>query len=187
MSVTRIQEEQNRQGSMGQKYLVIEWLARRGVKVEDLASLVYSIQKKYVPRLTLEDCRESVEHVLEKREVQNAIFTGLSLDEMAEKGLFSEPLATMLCSDDSLYGIDEVLALSIVNIYGSIGLTNFGYLDKVKPGIIGKINEKKGERVNTFLDDLIAAIAAAAAARLAHRARDGCLSLGQEPSACPLD
>ena len=154
------------------KYLTVEWLERRGVTLEDMASLVYSIQKKYLPALTLKECLESVERVLEKREVQNAVFTGLSLDEMAEKGLFAEPLSSMLRGDDSLYGIDEVLALSIVNIYGSIGLTNFGYLDKIKPGVIGKINEKKDRQVNTFLDDLVAAIVAAAAARLAHRERD---------------
>ena len=35
-----------------------------------------------------------------------------------------------------VYGIDEILALSIVNIHGSIALTNFGYADKLKPGII---------------------------------------------------
>ncbi|MGB9661382.1 MAG: phosphatidylglycerophosphatase A [Moorellaceae bacterium] len=173
MGVARIPQEQDHLANLNLKYLTIEWLQRRGVTVEDIASLVYTIQIKYIPHLTLKDCLESVERVLEKREVQNAVFTGLSLDELAERGMFAEPLATMLRRDDGLYGIDEVLALSIVNIYGSIGLTNFGYLDKVKPGIIGRINEKKGERVNTFLDDLIAAIAAAAAARLAHQERDG--------------
>ena len=77
----------------------------------------------------------------------------------------------MLRNDDNLYGIDEILSLSIVNVYGSIGLTNFGYLDKLKPGIIGSINDKKNS-VNTFLDDIVAAIAAAASARIAHRARE---------------
>ncbi|MGI9951796.1 phosphatidylglycerophosphatase A [Moorellaceae bacterium AZ2] len=172
MSVVKALERQQCAFNLNLKYLTIEWLQRRGVTLEDIASLVYNIQKEYVPGLTRQYCLESVERVLEKREVQNAVFTGLSLDEMAEKGLFEEPLSDMLRCDDGLYGIDEVLALSIVNIYGSIGLTNFGYLDKVKPGIIGKINEKKGERVNTFLDDLVAAIAAAAAARIAHQSRD---------------
>ncbi|HBT47007.1 MAG TPA: phosphatidylglycerophosphatase A [Peptococcaceae bacterium] len=172
MGLARATQKEPYALNLNLKYLTIEWLQRRGVDLEDIASLVYTIQKKYVPGLTIEYCRESVERVLEKREVQNAVFTGLSLDEMAEKGLFEEPLSEMLCSDDGLYGIDEVLALSIVNIYGSIGLTNFGYLDKVKPGILGKINQEKGERVNTFLDDLVAAIAAAAAARIAHQSRD---------------
>jgi len=152
--------------------LTINWLKDRGVALDDLAELVYQIQLRYIPGLILEDCRESVERVLEKREVQNAVFTGLTLDEMAATAQMAEPLRGMLRADDGLYGIDEVLALSIVNIYGSIGLTNFGYLDKIKPGIVGKVNDEKNGRVNTFLDDLVAAIAAAAAARLAHRQRD---------------
>ena len=64
--------------------------------------------------------------------------------------------------------IDEIIPLSIVNIYGTIGLTNYGYLDKEKVGIIKELDNKEGKRVNTFLDDLVAAIAAAAASRIAH-------------------
>ncbi|MDI3316184.1 MAG: phosphatidylglycerophosphatase A [Bacillota bacterium] len=148
------------------------WLARRGVALGAIAELVFELQKKYVPGLTLEECRESVERVLDKREVQNAIFTGIALDELAERGLLDPPLGDMLRRDDALYGIDEVLALSITNVYGSIGLTNFGFLDKTKPGVIGRIDREDGH-VNTFLDDLVAALAAAAAARIAHAARDG--------------
>ncbi|HHW44178.1 phosphatidylglycerophosphatase A [Desulfofundulus thermobenzoicus] len=180
-------ERQKHLSSLELKKLVVERLARRGVSLEDMAALVYFVQKKYIDRLTMEDCRSSVEHVLEKREVQNAILTGLSLDEMAERGFLEEPLSSMVRSDDGLYGIDEVLALSIVNVYGSIGLTNFGYLDKMKPGIIGQVNDRKGKKVNTFLDDLLAAVVAAAAARLAHRDRDGCLLLDDGAAACSLD
>ena len=70
--------------------------------------------------------------------------------------------------DEGLYGIDEVLVLSIVNVYGSIGLTNFGYVDKLKPGIIGELNDSKDEHCNTFIDDIVGALAAAAASRIAH-------------------
>ncbi|HEY8489236.1 MAG TPA: phosphatidylglycerophosphatase A, partial [Thermaerobacter sp.] len=57
----------------------------------------------------------------------------------------------------------------ITNVYGSIGLTNFGYLDKVKLGVIERLNNEKAQgRVQTFLDDLVAGVAAAAAARIAH-------------------
>ncbi|MHB1420508.1 MAG: phosphatidylglycerophosphatase A family protein [Bacillota bacterium] len=163
------------------KEFTIQWLEKRGVKIPDIADLVLEIQKQYVCNLDYKDCLESVEKVLEKREVQNAVFTGLTLDEMAEKGLISEPLLTMLQTDDGLYGIDEVLALSVVNIYGSIGLTNFGYLDKIKLGIVGVVNAQKGKCVNTFLDDIIASVAAAAAARIAHRLRDA------EEEACQLE
>lgn len=68
--------------------------------------------------------------------------------------------------DEGLYGVDEIL--SITNIYGSIGLTNFGYVDKVKMGIVAEMDEEKSERCNTFIDDIIAALAAAAASRIAH-------------------
>jgi phosphatidylglycerophosphatase A len=67
-----------------------------------------------------------------------------------------------------LYGIDEIMALGIVNVYGSIGFTNYGYIDKVKPGILAKLNDHESGQIHTFLDDLIGAIAAAAASRLAH-------------------
>ena len=71
-------------------------------------------------------------------------------------------------SDAGLFGIDEALAMSIANIYGTIGITNFGYLDKMKPGIIGQLDQHP-QAVHTFSDDLVGAIAAAAAARLAHQ------------------
>ncbi|HHY39346.1 MAG TPA: phosphatidylglycerophosphatase A [Clostridia bacterium] len=195
----RAESEQNRLSQLAREYL-----EKRGVTVVEIAAIVYDLQKPYIPELTLEACIESVYRVLDKREVQNAIFTGVTLDRLAECGLLEEPLQTFVFSDDGLYGIDEVLALSIVNIYGSIGFTNFGYLDKVKPGAIGLANggapdcpwtaskndasertvrpTKEGrpsrdkKQVNTFLDDIISAIAAAAAARIAHQSRDGKLS-----------
>lgn len=255
----RAESEQNRLSRLAQEYL-----EKRGVTVVEIAAIVYDLQKSYIPELTLDACIESVYRVLDKREVQNAVFTGVALDRLAERGLLEEPLQTFISSDDGLYGIDEVLALSIVNIYGSIGFTNFGYLDKVKPGAIGLANggasdcpwiapvqtvaddaggtgiagggetadgqTSKGEgrdvgpagsgagstrsveqgrkkaptengtlsendaperleppaqegrlrrnerQVNTFLDDIISAIAAAAAARIAHQSRDGKLT-----------
>jgi phosphatidylglycerophosphatase A len=57
-------------------------------------------------------------------------------------------------------------------VYGSIGLTNFGFLDKEKFGIIKKLDEHEGEEVHTFMDDIVCALAAAAASRIAHRTRD---------------
>ena len=59
-----------------------------------------------------------------------------------------------------------------MNVYGTIGLTNFGYLDKEKIGIIKDLDEEKGTQCNTFLDDLVAGIAAAAASRIAHKERE---------------
>ena len=118
--------------------------------------------------LTLQVCKDNVEAVLEKREIQNAIVTGIQLDILAEEGKLLQPLQEIVETDEGLYGIDEILALGIVNVYGSIGFTNYGYIDKVKPGILAKLNSHDSGEVHTFLDDIVGAIAAAAASRLAH-------------------
>ncbi|MGE8207560.1 phosphatidylglycerophosphatase A family protein [Heyndrickxia sp. NPDC080065] len=147
-----------------------DWLNKRGVKIEDIAELVMFLQNKYHPNLKIEDCIENIDRVLSKREVQNAILTGIQLDILAEKGMLEEPLQSIIAVDESLYGVDEILAFSIVNVYGSIGFTNYGYIDKQKPGILEKLNDHTSGKCHTFLDDIVGAIAAAASSRLAHRA-----------------
>ena len=151
--------------------LVIQKINDRGVTLEQIAELTYFLQSSYYEGLTLDICLENVQAVLKKREVQNAVLTGIRLDELAEMKLLGEPLQEMADHDYSLYGIDEVLAFSILNVYGSIGFTNYGYIDKLKPGILGEIdrNGKQEGCCQTFMDDLIGAIAAAAASRIAHR------------------
>src|SRR5699024_10801458 len=116
-------------------------LKERGVEVKDIAELVYFLQTKYIEHLTMETCLHNVEKVLQKREVQHAVVTGIQLDIFAEKEKMMEPLQDIVHRDEGLYGIDEVLAFAIVNIYGSIGFTNYGYVDKVKPGILEKLND----------------------------------------------
>lgn len=146
-----------------------QWLAKRGVTNEAIAELVYFLQKDYFPQLTVEECIVHVEAVLSKREVQNAVLTGIQLDMLAEEGKLLPPLQEMIQHDEGLYGCDEILALSIVNVYGSIGFTNFGYVDKLKPGILVRLNSKTDGEIHTFLDDIVGAIAASAASRIAHR------------------
>lgn len=146
-----------------------QWLKDRGVSVKDIGELVMYLQHKYHNDLQLEDCIYNVERVLSKREVQNAILTGIQLDMLAEKGLLEEPIQSIIGVDEGLYGVDEILALSIVNVYGSIGFTNYGYVDKLKPGILKRLNDKSTGECHTFLDDIVGAIAAAASSRLAHR------------------
>lgn len=146
----------------------IDLLEQRGVSLEAIANLVMFLQKDYLPDLTLPLARESVTTVLHKREVQNALITGIQLDISAEHHALLEPLQTIVAQDEGLYGVDETMALSIVNVYGSIGLTNYGYIDRVKPGILSILNAHDPEHIHTFLDDLVGAVAAAAAARLAH-------------------
>ena len=148
----------------------IAMLNRRGVELDDIGKLVMFLQKGYYPDLTLEFCVENLKSVLKKREIVHAILTGIALDEMADKELLPEPLQSIVFEDEGLFGIDEIIPLSIVNVYGTIGLTNYGFLDKEKIGIIKKLDEEKDVQCNTFLDDIVAALAAATASRIAHSA-----------------
>ncbi|WP_106766397.1 phosphatidylglycerophosphatase A [Paenibacillus faecalis] len=142
-------------------------LNRRGVSVSAIADIVYRLQRKYHPFLTMKQCEESVRAVLGKREVQYTLFTGIALDELAEQKLLPEPLQSIMEKDEPLYGVDETLALGVTSIYGMVGLTSFGYLDKEKIGVIETLNDK-ADGIHVFLDDLVAGIAAAASSRIAH-------------------
>ena len=145
-----------------------ELLKERGVEIKDIAEIVYFLQSEYLEALTIEKCIDNVERVLAKREVQHAILTGIQLDVLAEKNQLIHPIQDIIARDEGLYGIDEIIALAIVNVYGSIGFTSYGYVDKLKPGIIKHLNDHKDGAVHTFLDDIVGAIAAAASSRLAH-------------------
>jgi phosphatidylglycerophosphatase A len=154
------------------KQAVMRRLHQRGVTVEGIAEIVFQMQAPFSNSLTIDHCVESVTAVLEKREIQHAVLVGVELDVLAEEKKLSEPLQSIVESDEGLFGCDETLALGSVFGYGSIAVTTFGYLDKHKVGIIKELDTKKDGPVHTFLDDLVASIAASASSRLAHRIRD---------------
>ncbi|MFC6227232.1 phosphatidylglycerophosphatase A [Paenibacillus allorhizosphaerae] len=160
------------------KAAVYRKLKERGVEIEEIALIVKEMQQPYHQDLTLEKCIESVHAVLKKRELQHAILVGIELDVLAEKGLLSEPIQSIIESDEGLFGCDETLALGSVFGYGSIGVTTFGHLDKHKIGIIKRLDTKSGKGIHTFLDDLVASIAASASSRIAHHERDHQEALG---------
>jgi phosphatidylglycerophosphatase A len=167
-------------GGMTMSYAIAEALLKsRGVTIEDIAEIVYKLQIVYHPQLTVEECLLSVRSVLNKREVQYTLYTGIALDQLAERKLLPQPLQAIMEADEPLYGVDETLAIGIINVYGMIGLTSFGYLDKEKIGIIDRLNSKKDE-IHVFLDDLVAGLAAAASARIAHRFEGATLYLVSE-------
>lgn len=155
------------------KEVAIKKLNERGVTIEDISAIVQKTQGSY-QSITLDECKEMVLEIISKRETIYTILTGIAIDEAAEKGLFDEEINDLITKDNGLYGLDEILALSIVNMNGSIALTNFGYLDKTKPGIVGLVDKQGKEGINchTFLDDIICAIAASAASRIAHSVND---------------
>ncbi|HKL61334.1 MAG TPA: phosphatidylglycerophosphatase A [Acholeplasma sp.] len=168
---TDLKKEYNRLNDTKKYEIIINRLKERGVEIIDIAKITYDLQKPYVKGITMDICLDHINRVILKREVQHAVLVGIELDVLAEKKLLSEPLLSMLLGDYGLFGIDEVLALSIVNVYGSIGFTNFGFVDKTKPGIIGKLDDegKTEGKCNTFIDDIVGAIASAAASSIAHK------------------
>jgi phosphatidylglycerophosphatase A len=149
----------------------IEMLKDRGVSIDEIVDCVYYLQKDYHANLDKKVLMDSVLKVLEKREVQYALMTAIELDINAEKNRYNnKDLEGIIKKDEGLFGVDEVLAYGICNLYGSIALTNFGFIDKEKYGVVARLNEegKSGLKCHTFLDDMVGAIAAAAASRFAH-------------------
>lgn len=147
---------------------VVDRLKERGVTIDDLVNLTYKMQADFIPNLTRDECREAVIDVMHKREFLNNAMVGLELDRLTENQQVAEPLASIIENDAGVFGVDEALALQIAELYGTIGVTNFGYLDRVKSDIIKKFDTDNGH-VNTFIDDLLGAIVAAACGKLAHQ------------------
>lgn len=147
--------------------LNIAILQERGVSIDDIALLAYSTQSKYIDDLSIDECRESVIHVLRKREQFHAIMLAINLDVLAENDLLMPPLQGIVKDDLGLFGLDEAIAISIAGNYGTIGVTNFGHLDVTKPGKISLLQNSKNH-VHCFLDDIVGALAAVASIRVAQ-------------------
>ncbi|GAY73539.1 low temperature requirement C protein [Lentilactobacillus kosonis] len=105
---------------------------------------------------------------MHKREVLNNAMVGLELDRLASQGLLKEPLESIVMNDSGVFGVDEGIALNIANIYGTIGVTNYGYIDRDKTGKIKALDEGKDDISNTFIDDIVGAIVSAVSAKTAH-------------------
>ncbi|MTV82869.1 phosphatidylglycerophosphatase A family protein [Secundilactobacillus folii] len=149
---------------------IINYFKSKQIKLEDIASITYKMQLKFIPELHEDEAMSAVVDVLHKREVMNNAMVGIALDQLASKSELPEPLQSIVENDAGVFGVDELLAEGgISGIYGKIATTNFGYLDREKHGILKRLDTVKGEGVNTFLDDIIAAVAAAAGAKLAHK------------------
>lgn len=143
-------------------------LAERGVSVDDIAALAYTAQSKYLDNLTMQEMKESVLEVLSKRDQFHAVLLAVNIDMAAEQGLLMEPLQSILMKDLGLFGLDECIAIGIAGNYGQIGVTNFGFMDVSKPGKINILqNDKK--HCHCFLDDIVGALAAVSAIRVAQR------------------
>ena len=93
------------------------------------------------------------------------------LDRLAEEHLLEAPLQDLVEHDDGLFGVDETIGTAIAMSFDTIGVTNYGYIDKLKVGLVGELDRKgkTSEAVTTFADDIVGALAAAAASKVAHK------------------
>lgn len=146
----------------------IDVLNERGVSIQDIAFLSYNAQSKYLDNLTLEEMEDSVKEILGKRDQFHAILLAVNIDILAENKELIEPLQSIVRDDLGLFGLDEAIAISIAGNYGTIGVTNFGNMDVTKPGKISILQNKK-EECHCFLDDVVGAIAAVSAIRVAQK------------------
>jgi len=154
---------------------VMAKLFEYGVSIQSMAEIVYDQQHQYEERVTMAYSIEAVNKVLSKREVLHGLLVAFQLDKLADKGELDYPLQYLVEEDNGLFGVDETLASTVTGVYGSIAASNYGFLDKTKPGIIGVLNDgqKNGGKITTFLDDMIAAIVASAEGLVAHNISEG--------------
>ena len=147
---------------------IMDYFTKKNISLDDITEIAYQLQHSHTPAATKDEFKESVIVVLHKREIMNSIMVGIELDRLADEKKLSEPLQSIIARDFGLFGVDELLAIGIANLYGTIGVTNFGWIDKVKTGIIAKLDTSESE-VNTFFDDIVGAIAVAASTRVAQK------------------
>ena len=148
---------------------ILDLLDERHVDLARMAKIAYESQLPYEPGITLEKCKQAILHVLEKREVQNVVLTGINLDKMVDDGLVKdEYLNKILKHDEGQYQCDELLSTGCVEVFGGVASSNRGYLDKTKPGIIGEVDGRK-DSCNVFLDDILVAIISSAESYIANK------------------
>ena len=145
-------------------------LAKRGVSIEEIATICYQQQSKYSDGVTMKLCVESVEKILTLRDIFHHVQLACEIDRLAEVGAFEGPIQDIIFEDLGLFGIDETMGLDVSGLYGTIGQTNFGDIDVNKHGIVKTLNDlgKDDDKCHTFLDDIVGAIAAAASTRVAQ-------------------
>lgn len=146
---------------------VVKELNKRGIDEWTVGNAAYAMQHQYYPDVTVEQFGSELTNVLKKREVLNNLAVGFALDNFANRHLLPEPLQTIVANDLGAFGVDEALALSITQLYGTVSSTNYGHADKEKIGFAKELDNSKGT-INTFSDDLFSALASAVCARFAH-------------------
>lgn len=150
---------------------VLDYFNGLGVDLHEIAKQAVDHQRKYLPELTYQDGYKRIYAILHKREVLNALTVAIQLDKLANKGMLDEPLQTIVKNDCGVFGVDETMAISLAQLFGSISVTNYGKLDVDKSEEAKKLDEmqKSGKKITVFTDDMVSALQASVESSLAHK------------------
>ena len=141
-------------------------LRKHGITAYSIGEIAYEMQHEYLPDYEISDFAEQFNEVLKKREVLNLLAFAFELDNLANKGAFSEPIQNIIENDAGFWQIDEILASSLAQLFGMLAITNYGYLDKNKVGIARRLDEE--DSITVFSDDIVSALASAVIGRCGH-------------------
>lgn len=141
-------------------------LHKRGITAYSIGEIAYEMQHEYLPDYEISDFAEQFNEVLKKREVLNLLAFAFELDNLANKGAFSEPIQSIIENDAGFWQIDEILASSLAQLFGMLAITNYGYLDKKKYGIAKALDGANS--ITVFSDDIVSALASAVIGRCGH-------------------
>jgi phosphatidylglycerophosphatase A len=147
----------------------LQMLEARGVLLDDMVEILDQLQRPYNPDMPRSLCEEHILAVLRKQQTFHALQLAIKIDTAVEAKEFNPQYNHIVGMDEGLFGVDESIATAVPLMYGTIALTNFGYLDKAKIGIIEELDSDHTDgKCNTFIDDMVCGIVAAACGRLAH-------------------
>lgn len=149
---------------------VMNELKKRNINSHTVGEAAYQLQHQYLPELTIADFGYQLNEILKKREVLNTLALGFEIDNLATEKKLSEPLQTIIENDLGIFGLDELLAMNISQLYGSLSVSNFGFADKIKVGIAKDLDTDESH-VRTFSDDLFSALVSAVIGRCGNGAK----------------
>lgn len=147
---------------------ILNEFKKRDIELVAIAEIAKNVQSKWFPDITIEECLKALVKILHEREVMNIVMIALALDNMASAKALPDPLQDIVENDMWTMGTDELLAIGLAQLRGSIAVTNYGHVDVEKHGIIKDVDEDS-TRVTTFLDDIIGALASSVMAHVAHK------------------
>ena len=155
-----------------QRYMrYLDALTDSPVNFLEMAKIVQQEQARFEPDLTIKEASQAINSVMKKRDTHFSFLTAIQNDLATQFGHSIEPFQSIVADDRGTFGNDEQNALNIAELYGTIGVTNFGYLDREKIGFIKEIDQLGKTNPNittTYIDDVLSAVIAAAEAYVAH-------------------